>query len=283
VGGIGSGNKGANKGKRYWTRGREEEYRRYLEEQKRQKEIRRERQKIQARELGKLSMRRQRAKARAEGRVLVADSNKKPEPPGSSTPRVRRCRERQRVQKEAAHVAELAARREAEGKERIRTSTERARLSRERKAAKRAAYLASQWWSPALSESDAHALIQEQHPAFDTLQVHLEYVGLLNQANGWRLNLNRFTIAADGFEKANKSRAIFNQIQIETNTADYAAVLQKAEITTDLQGLVRYGDPTDATWQKNLVTTAIDCAARTLGNGSSILQMMEKNKEVYAN
>jgi hypothetical protein len=163
-----------------------------------------------------------------------------------------------------------------------KTSTQRAAETRARKAAAFALGLISNWWSPALSEQDAKAIIHERYPSLDATDIQTNYASLLAQANGARLNVNRFTIAQvdeDGVEKAKLARGIFAEVRQEMTTVDYVAVLHKiaAGKITELRPLVAYGDVTDKTWLQNLETKSIDSAQQMIGNGQGIYEAVQES------
>ena len=143
-----------------------------------------ERQTVHARELGRESMRRRRARCKAAG-IPVWSGIRKPEPRGASTPRVRRLRQRHRAERVAAEAAIREARRMERRADKglgpVKSNAENIAAHRARKAAQRAEYLASQWFSPVLSEKDAKQLMQTQHPRLDELGLQTNYAWLL----GW--------------------------------------------------------------------------------------------------
>jgi hypothetical protein len=209
------------------------------------------------------------------------------EPPKASTPRMRRWRERQRVLREAWDAALKENRRRdrriARGLPPMpKTSTQRAQESRERKAAQRADYLANQWWSPALSETDAKAILQNQQPGVDESRIQTNYVCLKAQADGARLNLNAFVIAenGDGIQKGVEQRAIFNEVYRQLGTVDLLAVLKQAESVPDLRSVIPQlsGRSGDETWNRNVMQKAIDRGATMWGRGDLILKAAREEK-----
>lgn len=166
--------------------------------------------------------RRSAAKVRAARKAAGIPSPKhKPEKPGSSTTRWRKWEDRRRVaaaaaaaQAQAAHVAQLAAKREAEGKERARTNAEHQAAWREREKIKRAALLAGQWFSPALTIDEIEAILKEQFPNLDGLRRYTSQAHLMACADREKLNVNRYLIATDGVDGlalAVEKRAIFSE------------------------------------------------------------------------
>jgi hypothetical protein len=272
----------------YWTRRMQRELELREAEQERLKEQHRIRRAEAARERNRT---RSREWARRIRQSLKAAGLPCPhggkEPPKASTPRMRQWRERQRALREAWDAALKENRRRdrriARGLPPLpKTSTQRAQESRERKAAQRAAYLTNQWWSPALSESDAKAIVQNQQPGVDESRIQTNYVCLKAQADGARLNLNAFVIAenGDGIQKAVEQRAIFNEIQRKTGSTDLVAVLKQAESMPDLRSVIPQlsGRSGDETWNRNVMQKAIDRGATMWGRGDLILKAAREEK-----
>lgn len=296
MGGVGSGGHGANRGKRYWTARREREYHAWLIKQAAQKEARHqaalERARVKAGERQK-NRRAENWAARAAGLpvpypALMRHGGR--ERPGASTARVRRFHERRRVLvaawKAALKEDRRRTRRIAKGLiPTPKTSTQRAQETRARKAAERATYLVSEWWAPALSEQDAKAIILNQHPTLDEMQLAFHYSRFVESCYGYSVNVNRFTLATggvDGIAQANERRAIFNELHKAASlagTADIEIVLKESEAIAALSDVpscqVTYQDPSYA---KNLIVNALDDAERMWRDGEQIRKNVGKQK-----
>jgi hypothetical protein len=288
MGGYGSGPKlGVPRGE-YFTRRKRQELELWEMEQARQKELRRERQKVHARELARQSAARRRARLRAAGLPLPRGGR---EPSGASTPRVARWRRRHREEWQAwdAAIAENKRRdrRIARGLPATpKTSTERARESRERKASQRAIYLESQWWSPELSEKDAKAILVSQHPSLaDEMELQVQYAWLLQRAKHADLNVNYFVIAdasTDGIALASERRAIFYELYKAAeggmSLPDIYTILKQSEAITSLKDLPSIAQHKDnPSWQKNVEINARDRARTFWGSGCRIYKVVLEN------
>jgi hypothetical protein len=137
-----------------------------------------------------------------------------PEPAGASTKRVRRFRARRREKRveaersaKIARRAELDLKRAAKGLPPALNSTERARLCRQRRAARERIKAESKWYSPALSFEKAKAFARSLDPtAHDkdlAVKVELAERGCFR----YQLPLNRFVIQ-NGVEAARMARLV---------------------------------------------------------------------------
>ena len=131
------------------------------------------------------------------------------------TERSRRFRAKKRAERKAAERAaklarraELDAKRAAKGLPSVMTSTERARLCRERKVLIKT----EQWYSgPALSRAEAEQFLKDAHPEETTGRVDQVLRILEDGCRRYDLNLNKFVLT-QGFELARLQRAIFEQV-----------------------------------------------------------------------
>jgi hypothetical protein len=275
----GRGNHGANLGMTYWTVKVEDRYQAYLLEQDR---LEKEHQAAvrERRRIG--NVRRQarwRAKRKAAGLPLP---KRKPEPPGASTIRTRRFRERQRVKKAAEQAAALVAAESA----RLAIQRERQAASRARrkqraieKAIRAEAYLLEQWFSPEISERAAKAIIEAQHPEKDANWVHSQYVHLDACARVKNLNVNAFTLApnGEGIDRAEDLRAVFYEIQRNSNRLDYAQIVKDATAIQSLRNMPDF-QLENETRVRNALSKSFFYAQGLWGRGEVILAAVRKQK-----
>ncbi len=131
------------------------------------------------------------------------------------TERSRRFRAKKRAEREAAkraaklaRRAELDARRAARGLPPAMSSTERARLCRERKAQIKT----EQWYSaPALTREEAEQFLKSAHPEETTDRVDQVIRVLKDGCRRYDFRLNKYVLT-HGFEQARLQRAIFEQV-----------------------------------------------------------------------
>jgi hypothetical protein len=138
-----------------------------------------------------------------------------------------------------------------------------------RKAAEKAVYLASQWWSPEItSEGEIRRLIHEQHPDLDEMQLHVECGRLLTIAHGENLRVNTFVIAdakTDGVELACERRAIFYECysvtEGGTSLPDISSILRQAEAIKSIKDVPSIAAHKDnPSWQANKIINSLDYA-----------------------
>jgi hypothetical protein len=180
-------------------------------EAERQRAIRREAAKARARVHDAAQHRARRARLKAAGTPLP--NYYKPEPPGSSTPRVYRWRDRQKAKREEAareariaRRAELAARRAAKGLPPAKTVAQRCADYRARKKAEVAEQLASlkRWDAPQLSRPESVAIAEPLYANWGDAYQHLLKVEQACARTG--LNVNFFTLQTGGVCEAMELR-----------------------------------------------------------------------------
>lgn len=285
AGNANSGNRNAYRGNRpktYWTERKELEYQDYLRKQTAIKEAARLKREEASRERRRIRSREYKRKKREELKAAgIPCPHGGKEPPKASTARVRRFYERRRIliaAWDAAHKEERRRnRRIAKGLPPTpKSSTQRAKESKERKEAKQREYSTSQWWADELTEQEAKVEIKKVHPEFDEMQTHMEFVRLSALCRGYALNVNRYTIGASDLGSANRARAIFNELSVRMRTIDTIAILKATEATSDLESLVVRGDANDKTWVKNLVIKSLDYGKNFIGTGVVIRNAFKK-------
>lgn len=293
MGGIGSGNRGANRGMEYWTVRKEREYEFWIQEQARLKEERRLARQTAAKERARVKARERYARLQAARKAAgIPCRHGGKEKPGASTSRVRRWRQRQRVLLAACDAAirenKRRDRRIARGLPAVpKTHAERQADYLKRKAAERVAYLTSQWWAPALSEADAKAALRAQHPTLTEIEIHTAYAHLLACADHACLNINAFVLAdatTDGIALAVERRTIsyecYQAAVGGTSLPDILTVLKQAEgiaSITDVPKIAEHKE--NPSWQRNVIQNSEHFAKAFWGRGERILRAVREAKK----
>jgi hypothetical protein len=289
---------GSGLGMRYWTKRKEREYQWHLAEQARLKEERHKAALERARVQANAWRRRRDKRWRAENKAAeLAEAvlphpqlraplrKRKPEPSGKSAERWRKFGVRQ---KRLLSDWEQALREDRRRTKRIARglsptpmiSTARSKLTRERRVARREAYLSSQWFSPALDELTARAIITERHPNRTALEQHYDYAALAAQCHAASLNVNRFTIAengVDGVAAASEQRAILQEITQGSLDNLLDAVVKAATISS-LRSMPQF-QGIDETWVENLCRKSRDHAQVIWGAGELIFKTVSDKEK----
>lgn len=162
----------------------------------------------------------------------------------STNRRKLRWRERQRAKKkEAARLAKIAHRAELDriraekGLPPILSSTERARQSRERKAAAERVVQQSSWYSPAFADyREAKAYLTGAKPEMPEQAIENVLEETRREAAKWQLRWNRFVVTR-GIQQARLRRAILWQILDALYQGDMTHLkeaMKRAEDRTDI-------------------------------------------------
>jgi hypothetical protein len=154
------------------------------------------------------------------------------------TLRTRRRRARLKAERlAAAKVAKIArrveldARRVAQGLPPAKTSTERARQCR----AKKAQVKTEQWYSSGfLSRAEAKAFLVGLHPTAQERDIEAVLDRLQADCHRWQLHFNKFVLT-HGIEQARLQRAIFEQV-METKFGDDCECITAAIQVAEKQG-----------------------------------------------
>ena len=163
------------------------------------------------------------------------------EPPGASTKRVRRFRARKRAEREAAKKAARAAKRQALDAARIarglkpaKTSTERAAEYRARRALVRESLLTLKWYLPAIDSKTVERILEERQPRLHNTQYLRQRDNLERECRRYGLNLNQFTVAENGIQRARERRAAFHQCYLTRQSSTMFELLQESESLTEI-------------------------------------------------
>ena len=162
----------------------------------------------------------------------------------STARRVARWRERRKARRleaerlaKEAHKAELAAKRTAKGLPPIKTSTERARESRERQAVTEHVIRTESWYSPPFADwHEAKAYLTGLKPDVPEQVIESTLESTRRQVQRWALNWNRF-IVTNGIAEARLRRAILWQIMdvlYQQDMTHLSAAMKQAETRTDI-------------------------------------------------
>lgn len=287
MGGPGSGSKlGVPRGE-YFTRGKQRELELWEAERERRLADQRKRAEERTLERARKRSRARRDRLKAAGLPLPRGGKDKA---GASTVRMRRLRERRRILLEAWNQAlkenRRRDRRVARGLPAApKTSTQRARECLERKATKHAVYLEylrlQCWFSPAVSPETVQGWLEAKEPGLHSSQYIYRRAMLEQECAKQQLNLNAFTVAEGGIEKAVLQRAIFYEMSRDT-LKDLSVVLKEAEDISSLKDVPSIAalHTLPEGYTKNAINDAMYYAPQSIGNGDGIyLALTKGNKQ----
>jgi hypothetical protein len=254
----------SNRGKRYWTKALELQYQQEMAQ--REEAARLENNKY---------LKNWRARRKAEGRPVKGG----PDKPGSSAPRFRRWYQRQKEAKAAAIIAAEEVIREAK---RAVVNAKSARY-RARKIARREEAIAvaanriksfktDYWFSPAITETEAKKIIESQHPDWTETQLNTEFASLEACTRHEKLSLNKFVIIS-GLGQAIRQRAIFFELQRQSNRLDYAGLVEDAGKISSLRDLPQFQLENEGR-VLNAIQKSHFYAQQLWGNGAAILAVL---------
>ena len=164
------------------------------------------------------------------------------EPSGASTKRTRAFRARQKAKRLADQKAARAAKRQALDAARIarglppaKTSTERAAESRARRADIRESFLNLRWYLPAIDSKTVERILEERQPRLHNTQYLRQRDNLERECRRYGLNLNQFTVAENGIQRARERRAIFHQCYLKRqDSLTMFELVQESESVTEI-------------------------------------------------
>lgn len=294
----GSGGHGRNRGVHHWTARRQRELDEALERQKRMRAQKRAAAKERARVRRNERDKAKRAERRAAGlprpyhdRIQARREERKAaglprnyEAPGSSTPRWRKWRAKQKGLLKAWDAAlrenRRRTRRIAKGLPATpKSPAQRTTEARERRKQAWEVYVVAQWWSEEIPPAEAKEILRGLHPSFTEYQVEFEHGRILSCAHHEKLNLNRFILSRpEGIQFASERRAIFYDLyyhaQGGSQLPDVSLILeQEAAIKSvaDLPSIVSLN--CNAGWLRNLTQRAVEY-------GKSLVDLAFINREV---